>query len=247
VRTPCRRIAKGLTSADLGRPDYDKALWQHGEYVEALKTCGLDVTVLPADDRYPDSVFVEDTAVLTARCAVLTHPGAKSRRGEVDAVREAIAGFYETVEEIKPPGTLEGGDVMGVEEVYYIGLSKRTNAAGARQLVDILRRYGMEGAPIAIDDLLHLKTGVNYIDRNCLLITGEFLQEAAFRSFRQIRVDPREAYAANCLWLNGTVLVPQGFPETRTRIEAAGYETIAVDVSEFRKLDGGLSCLSLRF
>ncbi len=247
VRTPCRRLVEGLTSATLGEPDYETALAQHAGYVEALKRCGVAVTVLPPDERHPDSTFVEDTAVLTPCCAIFTNPGAESRRGEVAAVRAAVAGFFDTVEEIEPPGTVEGGDVMQVGNRFYIGLSKRTNVQGAAQLVGILNRHGMDGVTVRLQDTLHLKTGVNYIQDGCLTITGEFLRAPEFRHFRQLEVDRDEAYAANSLWVNGTVLVPQGFPKTKARIEAAGYETRTVDVSEFRKLDGGLSCLSLRF
>lgn len=247
VRTPCRRIAEGLTSASLGKPDYEMALTQHREYVAALETCGLEVIVLPADERYPDSTFVEDTAVLTPRCAIFTNPGATSRRGEVAAVRKAVAGFFEAVAEIAPPGTVEGGDVMQVQDRFYIGLSKRTNREGADQLARILNRHGMQGIPVPLSDMLHLKTGVNHIGNGWLAITGEFLKAPAFREFRQLAVPRDEAYAANSLQINGKVLVPEGFPKTRALIESTGYETIAVDVSEFRKVDGGLSCLSLRF
>jgi len=247
VRTPCRRIAEGLTSASLGTPDYDRALAQHREYVGALQKCGLEVTALPADERYPDSVFVEDTAVLTPHCAIFTNPGAESRQGEVAAVRAAIAGVFDAVEEIEPPGTVEGGDVMQVGNRFFIGLSKRTNEEGAGQLIRILNRLGMDGVKVRLNDMLHLKTGVNYLENGWLTITGEFVQKPEFHGFKQLEIDREEAYAANSLWLNGTVLVPDGFPKTRARIEAAGYETIAVDVSEFRKIDGGLSCLSLRY
>ena len=247
VRTPCRRITEGLTSADLGKPNYDKALAQHAEYAQALQKCGLAVTVLPADERYPDSVFVEDTAVLTARCAVVTRPGAESRQGEVAAVRKALAGVYDAVEAIEPPGTLEGGDVMAVKNRFYIGLSKRTNQQGARQMIEILRRHGMVGTVVPLKDMLHLKTGVNYLENGFMTITGEFLDQPVFRRFKHLPLDPEEAYAANAVWINGKVLVAAGFPKTNAMIEAAGYETIPLDVSEFRKIDGGLSCLSLRF
>jgi dimethylargininase len=247
VRKPCRRIAEGLASADLGKPDYEKALAQHDEYVAALRTCGLQVTVLPADERYPDSTFVEDAAILTPCCAILTNPGAEPRRGEVEAIREVVAGFYDRIETIQPPATIEGGDVMRVGNRFYIGLSERTNEKGANQLMGILSRYGMEGLKVRLNGMLHLKTGVGYLEKGNLLITEPFFKDPAFRPFHPIEVEKQEAYAANSLWINDTVLVPEGFPATRARIESAGYDAIPVDVSEYRKIDGGLSCLSLRF
>lgn len=247
VRTPCRAVVNGLTSATLGVPDHAAALRQHREYVRALQACGLQVTVLPADEAFPDSTFVEDAALLTPRCAVVTRPGAASRRLETVSMREAINGFYDESECITAPGTLEGGDVMMVGEHFYIGLSGRTNIEGARQLISILEKYGMTGSVIELQEVLHLKTGVSYLENGKLLACGEFLNNPGFLDFEILPVAPDEAYAANSLWLNGTVLVPAGFPRTCATIAAAGYEVLEVDVSEFQKLDGGLSCLSLRF
>ena len=247
VRTPCKSIVRGLTSANLGKPEYDKALEQHQEYVKALQRCGLEVTTLPADERYPDSTFVEDTALLTPHCAIFTSPSAESRKGEVNIIRETITSFYNTIETIKPPGTVEAGDIMMVGNIFYIGLSERTNEEGANQMISILRHYGMDGNSINMDEMLHLKTGLSYIENNYLLITKEFFHEPEFKQFKQLKVNSDEAYAANSVWINDKVLVPQGFSNTKAMIESAGYETIVVDTSEFCKVDGGLSCLSLRF
>lgn len=247
ARTPGRSMVHGLTSAGLGVPDYDKALAQHAGYVAALERCGLAVTVLPADEAFPDSTFVEDTAVLTAGCAVITRPGAPTRRGETESIREAVMQHYDRVEEIEAPGTLDGGDVMMIGSHVYVGRSERTNESGAAQLIAILERHGMSGSVVPLDSVLHLKTGVNGLDHRDLLVTGEFVTKTEFRDFIRIEVDDDERYAANSLWINGRVLTPAGFPKTRAAIEAAGYETIVLDVSEFQKLDGGLSCLSLRF
>ncbi len=247
VRTPCRSIVNGLTSAKIGKPDYNKALEQHHEYVKALQSCGLEVFVLSADERYPDSVFVEDTALLTPHCAILTNPGAESRKGEIAIIRETIADLYNTIETIKPPGTIEAGDIMMAGKNYYIGLSERTNEAGADQMINILRQYGLNGITINMDKMLHLKSGLSYIENSYLMITGEFLNEPEFQKFKHLTVSSEEAYAANSVWINDRVLVPQDFPNTKALIESAGYETIVIDTSEFRKIDGGLSCLSLRF
>lgn len=237
----------GLSSAGLGPPDPELALIQHAGYVRALEACGLEVTVLEADDDYPDSTFVEDAALLTRSCAIITQPGAPSRRGETDSIREVLPEFYTEIEEIRAPGTVEGGDIMMVGDHFYIGLSARTNLEGARQLIDHLTRHGLSGSTVSFGELLHLKTGIAYLENDTIAATGEYLEIEEFRKFTRIEIDADEAYAANCLWLNGTVLVAAGFPKAAGKIVASGYEIIAVEVSEFRKLDGGLSCLSLRF
>jgi dimethylargininase len=247
VKTPCKNIVSGLTSANLGTPNYSLALSQHQKYIEALKQCGLKVTILEADEKFPDSTFVEDTALLTPYCAIITNPGAHTRRGEVNKMKGFVRRFYSDVESIIEPGTLEGGDVMMSGKHYYIGLSKRTNKRGAGQLIRILNKYGMTGSTVTLKDVLHLKSGVSYLENNILLATGEFLTKAEFRKFNLIQIDNDESYAVNSLWINDKVLVPKGFPKTKKKIEKSGYTTIEVDVSEFQKLNGGLSCLSLRF
>ena len=247
VRKPGSTFAEGLTTAGLGKPDLARALEQHAAYAAELGRRGLDVTVLEADDRFPDSTFVEDTAVVTARGAVITRPGAPTRRGETRAVAAALKGLGDPIARLKSPGTLDGGDVMQVEDHFYVGLSARTNKSGARQLLTILRDWGYGGTMVPMSEMLHLKTGVAYLGGGWLLLTGELVKAPAFRKFDIIIVPAGEAYAANCIRVNDRVLVPQGFPLTRTAIERAGFDTVALDVSEFQKMDGGLSCLSIRF
>jgi dimethylargininase len=240
-------MIRGISSASLGTPDYHRALEQHRAYVEALRSCGLEVKVLEADSRFPDSVFVEDVALCTPECAIVTNPGASSRNGEQLEMKPVLASFYKNVEPIVAPGTLDAGDVMMVGRHFYIGLSKRTNARGAGQLIRILENYGMSGSTVPLNEGLHLKSGLSYLEHKHLLVTGEFTNHPAFDAFQKIVVDPGEAYAANSLWVNSWVLVPAGFPGTLEKIERAGYRTLVLEVSEFQKLDGGLSCLSLRF
>lgn len=247
VRTPCQALVNGISSANLGAPDYQKALFQHADYVEALKECGLQVTVLPADEKFPDSTFVEDVALMTPHCAILTNPGAPTRNLETQSIRSTLHEFYKKVEIIQAPGNLEAGDIMMVGNHFYIGLSKRTNPAGAEQMITILERYGMQGSVIELTEVLHLKTGLGYLENNNLLACGEFLTKPEFQQYHILPVDPHEAYAANSVWINDIVLMPAGFPKTRDLIASAGYQVRQVDVSEFQKLDGGLSCLSLRF
>ena len=247
VRTPCPEIVNGLSSAADSKPDYQKALEQHRIYVAMLEKCGLDVTVLDAVNTYPDSTFIEDVALCTSRCAIITNPGAPSRNGEKDSMKPVLQKFFTAIETIQSPGTLEAGDVMMVDDHFYIGISERTNQNGAEQLMTILRNYRMSGSTIPLKHMLHLKSGLSYLEQNTLLVSGKFLENPKFKNFKRIVVDPSEAYAANSLWINGRVLVPRGYPVTKKKIENAGYATMEIDVSEFQKLDGGLSCLSLRF
>ncbi len=246
VRGVPETISAGITTAKLGKPDVAKARAQHERYVEALEACGLGVTALEADERYPDSVFIEDTAVVTDRCAILANPGAEERSGEVRAVEEALAGLYEIVERIDGPGTLDGGDVLQVGDRFYVGLTRRTNREGAKQLSEILQRYGFETALVGLRRFLHLKTGVAYLGGDDLVVAGELAEEQEFRDFDRIVVPPEDEFSANCIRVNERVLVAAGYEATRQSIAERGYEVVELEMSEFRKVDGGLSCLSLR-
>jgi len=247
VRTPGRSIIKGLSTAGLGLPDYQKALLQHKEYIKALKKCGLEVTVLEPDEHYPDSTFVEDTVLLTSRSAIITNPGAVSRKGEVISMKKVLSEFYKNIESIDDPGRVEAGDIMMIGTHFYIGLSERTNEAGAWKIIEILNKYEMSGSVVSLEKVLHLKSGVAYLENNNLVASGEFIEKSEFQKYNILKIDDDESYAANSVWINGIVLIPQGYPKAKNLIENAGYSTIEIDVSEFSKLDGGLSCLSLRF
>lgn len=250
VRKPCRALVDGITSGLYpGKPDYELAMKQHDAYIEALKKCDVDVTVLPADERYPDSCFVEDPALVTRACAIITNPGAESRNGEKLEIIDAIKKFYDEdkIEYIQAPGTLEGGDVMMVGDHFYVGRSARTNEEGIRQLTEILAKYGMTCSEVPLEEVLHLKTGVNYLENNNMLVSGEFVTKPDFAKYNRVEIPVEEAYAANCIWVNDTVIVPEGYPAVLEAVQGLGYKTLTVDTSEYRKVDGGLSCLSLRF
>ena len=247
VRQPGKSLVDGITTAGLGAPDFDLALKQHQRYIEALELCALEVTVMPADEDYPDGLFIEDAALVMTGCAVSTRPGAAARRGEVGKVAQALSAFYDKVEAIEAPGTLDAGDIMMVGKHFYIGLSERSNQAGAEQLIEILKAHGYQGSMVAFSEALHLKSSVSYLEDNRMVITGELCAKPEFASFEQVVIDADEAYAANCVWINNRVLVATGYPKTSKKIADLGYQVIELDVSEFRKLDGGLSCLSLRF
>lgn len=250
VKRPAKSMIEGITSApELGKPNYELALQQHDNYIEALKLCGVNVTVLDSDERFPDSCFVEDTAVITKNCAIISNPGAASRNKESEEMIETIKQFFEDdkIEYIKSPGTLEGGDVMMVGNHFYVGKSARTNEEGCRQFIEILEKHGHTGSVVELQEVLHLKTGLAYLENNNLLVAGEFVEKEDFQNYNKIVISEDESYSANCIWVNDKVLVPAGYEKTTTAIKEQGYQVIEVDTSEYRKLDGGLSCLSLRF
>ncbi len=244
LRPPASTFATGITTASLGQPDYEKALEHHRAYGAALQQCGLQLILLDADERYPDGCFVEDTAIVTEELAILCRPGAASRWGEVAAVAEVLA-EYRPLAAIKPPGTVDGGDILRVDNHFYIGRSKRTNAKGARQLAGMLSECGYTSSEVTVRSVLHLKTGVTYIGKNTFMAIDEFA--GRFASDQVIRVGEEEAYAANCLLANGTVLAPTGFPKVKGQIAELGYPIIELEMTEFRKMDGGVTCLSLVF
>jgi len=248
VRTPGKSLINGLTdSKHLGVPNYSQAIIQHQAYVEALQFCGLEVTVLEPCEGYPDSTFVEDVALITPNCVIMTRPGAESRRGEVEQMMTVLKSQFKNLETIEAPGTIEAGDIMMVGDHFYIGLSDRTNIQGANQLIDLLIKYGYTGSTVELKDVLHLKTGLSYLENDMLVICGEFKSDPIFSEFEQIEIPESESYAANCIWVNDNVIIPTGYPMTKDKISSTGYNVLEVDVSEFKKLDGGLSCLSLRY
>jgi dimethylargininase len=250
VRIPGRNFDAGLTTAGLGAPAIDRVLEQHERYCRALVECGLALTKLEADLHFPDSTFVEDTAILTARGAVLTRPGAASREGEVDAIRPAILKFFPAPLSIEAPGALDGGDICETENHFFLGVSHRTDEEGARQLARHLASFGFTSSVINVrcmTTILHLKSGISYIGDNTLVVMEEMAENDQFRSFGVIRVCAEESYAANCVRVNDRVLVAAGFPRLAAELSERGFKPLMLDMSEFQKMDGGLSCLSLRF
>jgi len=250
VRPPSSNFADGLTSVALGAPDFALTLGQHGGYCEALKRCGLTLTRLPEDRAHPDSTFVEDTAILSQRCNVLTRPGAASRAGEVESMRTALASLKIAFKEIEAPGTLDGGDICEHDDHFFIGVSQRTNWEGAAQLAAFLGKAGYESSCIdirAIPGILHLKSGIASLDDERIVAIDSLLGHPALKGRDIVRVPQGDEYAANCVRVNDHLLVPAGFPRMHDVLDALGYSLIALEMSEFQKMDGGLSCLSLRF
>lgn len=250
VRLPGRNFADGLTTVNLGAPQLGEVLEQHTRYCDALRKCGLELTVLDPDLRHPDSTFVEDTAILTPQAAILCRPGAPSREGEVAEIRPVVERFYSRILTIDPPGTVDGGDICEAEDHFFIGLSQRTNDEGARQFAVHLKALGYTASTIDIrqmKSILHLKSGVSYIGNNTLVVMEEMAASRRFSRYNLLRVYPRESYAANCVRVNDRVLIAEGFPNLRAELSTRGFHPLILKMSEFQKMDGGLSCLSLRF
>ena len=246
VRRPNESMAAGITTSTLGPPNYPKALLQFDAYVNALNDCGVSVIVLDPLEGYPDAHFVEDAAVVTPDIAVITNPGAPSRKGEVLSIAAGLQPFRKTVW-IQPPGTIDGGDVLMVGRHFFIGLSDRTNEQGARQLGDAVAGFGNTWTPVPVAAGLHFKSSVNAVGKDTLLTTQTFADHPALAGFHRIVVSPKEEYAGNTLLVNDHLIMPAGFPDTRQKLQALGKPIIELDTSEFRKMDGGLTCLSLRF
>ena len=193
---------------------------------------------------------MEDTAVLAPGCAVLTRPGAASREGEVTAIRAAVEQFFPAPNVITAPGTLDGGDICEAGRHFFIGVSLRTNEEGARQLAGFLAAAGYTSSIVDIRrtvGILHLKSGVVALDDQRLVAIDALVGDTAFRGYDVIHVSEGEEYAANCVRVNQHVLIARGFPKLQKALVARGYDVVPLEMSEFQKMDGGLSCLSLRF
>jgi dimethylargininase len=250
VKTPGPTFAEGQTTVELGPPDLDIATLQHSAYCNALRQCGLLVIRLEAEPQFPDSTFVEDVAVLTDRLCVIARPGALSRRGEIVSVGRNLMRYFGRVGFVPAPGRLDGGDVLQIGDRFVIGISERTSEDGAYELARQLSAAGYETAFLdirGIDGLLHLKSGVSYLGDHRILSVEAIADETVFDGLEVVRVPAGEEYAANCIRVNDYVLMPAGYPGCHRLLEGLGYKLIMLEMSEFRKMDGGLSCLSLRF
>ncbi len=235
-----------LTYLDPRPIDTAKAQEQHDAYCRELERLGLRVLRTDVNARHPDSVFVEDTAVVVDELAVLTRPGVAGRRGEVDGIAHVLAA-YRPLRRIAAPATLEGGDVLRIGRQVFVGLSPRTNQAGVRALAALLGPFGYRVTAVAIDGCLHLKTACTALDPETLLVNGRWLDLEPFGSFRIVEVDAREPWAANTLAVNGTIVMPGAFPCTAERLRYLGYRVVTLEMSELMKAEGGVTCSALIF
>lgn len=226
--------------------DIDNARRQHQRYEDALAALGCQVQRLPVEPDLPDSVFVEDAAIVLDELAVITRPGAESRQPETESVARALQPFRKLAF-IQPPGTLDGGDVLRIGKALYVGLSGRSNLAGIEQLRSILEPYGYSVQGVELHGCLHLKSAVTQVAEDTLLINPAWVDGRVFGDMKLVEVDPREAFAANTVWIGDAVIHPAAFPFTRQRLEAAGINVHVVDASELAKAEGGVTCCSLIF
>lgn len=219
---------------------------QHQAYCDALAALGCRVQRLPALDALPDAVFVEDVALVLDEVAVMTRPGAPSRRAEVEPMAAVLAGFRPLLR-IEAPGTLDGGDIIRVGRDVYVGQAARSNAEGLAQLAALLAPFGYRVHGVATRGCLHLKSAATVVADDTLLVQPAWVDAAAFARHRLIEIDPAEEHAANAVRIGGSVVHPDCFPRTRERLEHAGIAVSAVDVSELQKAEGAVTCCSLVF
>lgn len=224
--------------------DVELARVQHRDYEAALQDLGCVVQRVPPAPDLPDAVFIEDTAVVLDELAVLTRPGAASRRPETAAL-SAVLGAYRRVVLIEPPGTLEGGDVLRVGQTVYVGRSARTNAAGIAQLARLLRPHGYGVRAVEVRDCLHLKTAVTEVADATVLLNPTWVDQAVFADLNVLEVDPEEPFAANALRIDDAVVHASAWTRTRQRLEACGIRVVPVDASEIAKAEGGVTCCSV--
>jgi dimethylargininase len=226
--------------------DLRKAQAQHRAYEQVLRDLGARVISLPAEPMLPDSMFVEDPAIVLDEVAVILPLGTESRRAEADSLAKEIAN-YRKLEFVRLPGTLEGGDILRIGRKVFVGLSRRSNEEGIRQLREIAAPHGYEVIAVPVTGCLHLKSAVTSLGRNTLLANREWFETAAFAGYDWIDVDPAEPHAANALALGNTVIFPASFPRTHARMEAKGFHITPIDISELQKAESGLTCSSLLF
>jgi dimethylargininase len=224
--------------------DLDVARAQHHEYVQALKFLGCDVFELHAEAALPDSVFVEDTAFILPEVAVITRPGADSRKPETESIIRALSPFIKYVQ-MQAPATLDGGDVLVLGKQIYIGLSTRSNQAAIDQLNELLGEYGYSVTGVQMHNCLHLKSALTRVDDRTVLINPNWVDTHHFEDFNWIEIDPSEPFAANCLPIGDSIIYPTAFPKTLSKLEDAGLKVVKVDASELAKAEGAVTCCSL--
>ena len=247
VRPPSPALSRcELTFLERQPIDIERASAQHYAYVAALRAQRCTVNVLPPEEDLPDAAFVEDAAIVLDECAVITHPGVESRRGEVDAVAVALEA-HRPLHRIAAPGTIEGGDVLRVGRTLFAGRTARTNEDGIRQLVEFVAPYGYEVVAVDLHGCLHLKSAVTYAGRETVLLNPEWVDVGVFARWQAVPVAQEEPYGANVLLVSDTLHVAASAPQTQRKLEALGFRTVALDTSEFEKAEAALTCLSLLF
>lgn len=233
-----------LTNLERIPINLERAAAQHHAYEAALRSIGVEVHSLPADPDLPDSVFVEDTAIVLDDCAIITRPGADSRKPEIRSIARVLAPYRELFT-IQAPGTLDGGDVLRVDKSIFIGLSRRSDLSAIGQVRTFLALFGYSVCAVPVNGCLHLKSAVTQVGPDLLLINPAWVDKIAFPGMKFIEVHPSEPYAANALLVGGTVIYQPVYPKTLAYLETAGINPIKVDQSELGKAEGGLTCCSI--
>ncbi|MEO8294121.1 MAG: dimethylargininase [Gemmatimonadota bacterium] len=225
---------------------YEIARDQHSHYEACLRELGCAITQLPPGDEFPDCVFIEDTAIVLDELAIITRPGAASRRGETAAVSNELS-KYRSIRSIEAPATLDGGDALQVGRTIYVGVSTRTNSSGVAQLDAIARSCGYTVAPVEVTDCLHLKSAVTEVAPGTILLNPGLVSRDAFAGLDVIETHPDEPAGANAVRLGGTVLYSNSFPLTLERLRQRGFKLMTTDTSELARAEGALTCCSLLF
>ena len=233
-----------ITHIDRVPIDVKTARAEHHEYTGVLKRLGCQVIELPEEPELPDSVFVEDTAFILDEVAVITRPGADSRKAETESIIQALSPYRELVH-ITEPATVDGGDVLVLGKNIYVGISTRSNNEAIHQMQELLNKYGYKITAVNMHDCLHLKTAVTKVDENTLLINPKWVDNFHFKDFDWIEVDASEPLAANCLPIGDSIIYPKAFPKTQNKLEQKGYRIESVKVSELAKAEGAVTCCSL--
>lgn len=247
VREPGHSVVGGLRTTP-SAPSYEGVMTEHRGYIAALRSAGLSVNVLPPLEDYPDSVFVEDPAFVVPEGAILLRPGAPSRLGEREAMRDALGKHFGHIPELQEGELVDGGDILVTPRTIFIGLSKRTNRAGAEALCDRLREFGREARVVATPEgVLHFKTASSLLDENVIFATRAMADSGVFAGFEVLLTPEGEEGAANALRVNDIVFVGDCYPKTMDMIRNAGLNVVPLAVIEVAKLDAGLSCMSLRW
>jgi dimethylargininase len=247
ARTPSRSVVDGLSATARDKPSFDGIAREHAAYVEALFDAGVVVDTLPPLDAYPDSVFVEDTALVFTGAAIVLRPGAPSRRGEIDEIAPALEQRFARVLRL-PEGHVDGGDVLATPRGIFIGRSARTDAQGAQALIALLAEIGLHGIAVTTPPgVLHLKSDCALIDEDTILTTARLAATGIFKAFRLAVVPEGEEAAANALRINDRVLLSEGYPRTRELLGKTVAKIVTLPAQEVAKIDAGLSCMSLRW
>jgi len=248
VRMPSATMTDGLRAEDVGDPDMDLFRKHHRDYIDALAATGASITELPALDEFPDAVFVEDAALCLPQGAVVMRPGAPSRLGEAAEMAPTLGEFYQEISAIEEPGFIEGGDILVTEKEILVGTSARTNDEGIRQLGEIVAEWGHSVRKVETPaGVLHFKTDCSLLDEETILSTRRLASSGCFEGYRVLHTSEGEEACANTIRFNEQVIMPAGFPRTAEMLSDAGYSVTSIGNTEAAKLDGGMSCLSLRF